>query len=101
VLAVHLRPERLTQFGFRPLEVLETVQTAFQGADVTQMVRGNRIHELAVILDDSARRDPEAVGDLMLVNGDGVRLPLRQLADVELTNGARASTTMARAADKR
>lgn len=87
VLAVHLRPERLTQFGFRPLEVLEAVQTAFQGADVAQMVRGNRIHELAVILDDKARRDPEAVGDLMLVNGDGVRMPLKQLADVELTNG--------------
>lgn len=87
VLSVNLRPERLTQFGFRPLDVLETVQTAFQGADVAQMVRGNRIHELAVILDESARRDPEAVGDLMLVNGDGVRMTLKQLADIELTNG--------------
>ena len=87
VLSVHLRPDRLTQFGFRPLDVLETVQTAFQGADVAQMVRGNRIHELAVILDDSARRDPETVGDLMLVNGDGVRMTLKQLADIELTNG--------------
>ncbi len=87
VLAVHLRPERLTQFGFRPLEVLETVQTAFQGADVAQMVRGNRIHELAVILDDAARRDPEAVGNLMLVNADGVRITLKELADIELTNG--------------
>jgi Cu/Ag efflux pump CusA len=87
VLAVHLRPERLTQFGFRPLEVLDAVETAFQGADVAQMVRGNRIHELAVILADEARRDPEAVGDLLLTNGDGLRMPLRQLADVELTNG--------------
>ncbi|CAN5885310.1 efflux RND transporter permease subunit [soil metagenome] len=87
VLAVHLRPGRLTQFGFRPLDVLEAVQTAFQGTDVAQMVRGNRIHELAVILDASARRDPETVGDLMLVNGDGVRMPLRELADIELTNG--------------
>jgi CzcA family heavy metal efflux pump len=87
VLAVHLRPERLTQFGFRPLEVLDEVQTAFQGADVAQMVRGNRIHELAVILADEARRDPETVGNLLLTNGDGLRMPLRQLADVELTNG--------------
>ena len=63
VLAVHLRPERLTQFGFRPLEVLDAVETAFQGADVAQMVRGNRIHELAVILAEEARRDPETVGD--------------------------------------
>jgi len=87
VLAVHLRPERLTQFGFRPLEVLEAVQTAFQGVDVAQMVRGSRIFELAVILADEARREPESVGDLLLTNGDGLRMPLRELADVELTNG--------------
>ncbi|HEY2573430.1 MAG TPA: efflux RND transporter permease subunit [Verrucomicrobiaceae bacterium] len=87
MLAINLRPERLTQFGFRPLEVLDTVQTAFQGTDVAQMVRGNRIHELAVILDESARREPETVGNLMLVNGDGLRMPLRELADVELTSG--------------
>jgi len=87
VLAVHLRPERLTQFGFRPLEVLDAVQTAFQGADVAQMVQGNRIHEMAVILAEEARRDPETVGNLLLTNGDGLRMPLRQLADVELTNG--------------
>ena len=50
------------------------------------MVRGNRIHELAVLLADEARRDPEMVGDLVVTNGDGLRMPLRQLADVELTN---------------
>jgi CzcA family heavy metal efflux pump len=87
VLSVRLRPERLTQFGFRPLEVLDAVETAFQGADVAQMVRGNRIHELAVVLAEEARREPESVGNLLLSNGDGLRMPLRELADVELTNG--------------
>ena len=86
MLSVHLRPERLAQFGFQPVPVLEAVQTAFQGTDVAQMVRGNRIHELAVLLADEARRDPEMVGDLVVTNGDGLRMPLRQLADVELTN---------------
>lgn len=87
VLSVRLRPERLTQFGFRPLEVLDAVETAFQGADVAQMVRGNRIHELAVVLAAEARQEPESVGNLLLSNGDGLRMPLRELADVELTNG--------------
>src|SRR5205823_444942 len=32
-IAVRLRAERLTQFGFRPLEVLESIQTAYQGTD--------------------------------------------------------------------
>lgn len=87
VLALHLRPERLMQFGFQPVPVLEAIQTAYQGADVAQMVRGNRIHELAVILADEARREPEAVANLLLTNGDGLRVPLRELADIELTNG--------------
>ncbi len=87
VLAIRLRPERLTQFGFRPLDVLETVQTAFQGTDVAQMAQGNRVFELAVILSGRARRDPETVGDLLLHNAAGVRLPLRELADVYLTSG--------------
>src|SRR5207244_13623380 len=87
VLAVHLRPGRMTQFGFRPLEVLEAVQTTFQGADAAQMVKGSRIFELAVILADEARREPESAGDLLLTNGDGLRMPLRELADVERTNG--------------
>src|SRR6185295_295825 len=28
-MAVRLRPDRLTQFGFRPVEVLEAIQTAY------------------------------------------------------------------------
>src|SRR5436309_1365066 len=35
-MAVRLRPERLTQFGFRPVEVLVSIQTAYQGAIVAQ-----------------------------------------------------------------
>jgi CzcA family heavy metal efflux pump len=87
VLAIRLRPDRLTQFGFRPLDVLEAVQTAFQGVDVAQLAQGNRVLELAVVIAGSARRDPESVGDLLLHNADGVRLPLRELADVYLTSG--------------
>jgi predicted phage gp36 major capsid-like protein len=33
-MAVRLRPDRLTQFGFRPVEVLEALQTSYQGAVV-------------------------------------------------------------------
>jgi len=87
VLAIRLRPERLVQFAFRPLDVLEAVQTAYQGADTAQIVDGNRVLELSVVLAASERRDPETVGALLLTNADGVRLPLRALADVYLTAG--------------
>jgi CzcA family heavy metal efflux pump len=86
-IAIRLRPDRLSQFGFRPVDVLDAMQTAYQGAVVAQTHRGNQTVDVAVILDPVEREDPEAVGALMLASSSGVRLPLRELADVFPTSG--------------
>src|SRR6202040_4213592 len=65
-IAVRLRPDRMTQFGFRPVEVLEAIQTSYQGTVVAQTHRGNQIAEVAVILDAAYRRDPESIGSLVV-----------------------------------
>jgi len=84
---IKLRPDRLTQFGFRPLEVLEAVRTAYQGDVVAQTYEGEKVFDVAVILEPSARQQPESIGDLLVSNPQGVRMPLKQLADVYLTTG--------------
>ena len=84
---IRLRPDRLTQFGFRPLEVLEAVRTAYQGDVVAQTYEGEKVFDVAVILEPSARQQPESIGDLLISNSQGARLPLKQLADVYLTTG--------------
>ena len=86
-IAVRLRPDRLTQFGFRPLDVLEAIQTSYQGAVVAQTHRGNQVADVAVILNEADRRDPEAIGSLLLRNSQGSVLPLRQLAEVYPATG--------------
>ncbi len=86
-IAVSLRPDRLTQFGFRPVEVLEAVQTAYQGTVVAQTHRANEVADVAVILEESARQDPETIGDLLLASTQGTRIPLRELADIYPTSG--------------
>jgi CzcA family heavy metal efflux pump len=86
-MAVRLRPDRLTQFGFRPVEVLEAIQTSYQGTVVTQTHRGNQVADVAVILDDKDRQDPEAIGSLLLRNSQGGIMPLRELAEVYPTSG--------------
>jgi CzcA family heavy metal efflux pump len=84
---IKLRRDRLTQFGFRPLEVLEAVRTAYQGDIVAQTYEGAKVFDVAVILEPSARQQPEAIGDLLISNAQGARLPLKQLAEVFLTTG--------------
>jgi CzcA family heavy metal efflux pump len=86
-MAVRLRPERLTQLGFRPVEVLESVQTAFAGAIAAQVHEGSRVTDVNVILDPADRREPEQIGSLPLKNSAGLVMPLRELADVYLTTG--------------
>ena len=85
-LLITLRPERLMQFGFRPVEVLEAIQTAYQGSVVAQTHRGNQVANVAVILAEAARRDPDAIRSLLLRSTQGLRMPLRELADIDLTS---------------
>ena len=86
-MVIRLRSDRLTQFGFRPVEVLEAIQTAYQGTVVAQTYQGNRVSDVSVILDEPNRRDPEAIGGLQLRGAQGLRLPLRELADISRTSG--------------
>ena len=86
-MAVRLRPDRLTQFGFRPVEVLEAIQTSYQGTVVAQTHRGNQAADVAVILDEKARQDPEAIGALLLRSPQGGILPLRELAEIYPASG--------------
>ena len=86
-LAVRLRPDRLLQYGFRPVDVLDDIQTAYEGTAVTQIYDGNRVFDVAVILDEKDRGNPETVGSLPLRNAQGVIVPLRELADIQLGNG--------------
>lgn len=81
-IVVRLRAEQLKQFGFRPVDVMEAVGTAYEGTPAAQTYEGSRVFNVAVILDATVRQNPEAVGDLMLTNSGGLRVPLRELADV-------------------
>jgi CzcA family heavy metal efflux pump len=86
-MVVRLKPNRLVQFGFEPLDVLSAIGTAYQGTEVAQTYDGNRIFGISVILDPADRLDPEMLGGLLLQNEQGNVVPLQQLASVSLGNG--------------
>lgn len=86
-LIIRLRPQRLMQFGFQPVNLLDTIQAAYQGATAGQIYQGNRVFDVSVILPPRLRDNPEATGSLMVQNAEGIRVPLNQLADIFETNG--------------
>ena len=56
--------------------------TAYEGTPVAQTYQANRVFDVSVILDERVRQNPEAVAGLMLTNGDGLRIPLQEVADI-------------------
>ncbi len=86
-MTVRLRRQRLLQYGFAPVDVLDAVQTAYQGTTVSQIYQGNQVFDVTVILDPASRRNPERIGALQLRNAQGLRVPLSQLADIEPASG--------------
>jgi CzcA family heavy metal efflux pump len=86
-LVIKLRRERLIQLGYHPAELLSAIQSAFQGSIAAQVYQGNRVSDVNVILEESARSDPEAIGALQFRAASGARRPLRELADVYLSSG--------------
>jgi CzcA family heavy metal efflux pump len=89
-MVIRIRRERLRQFGFRPVEVLETIQTNYQGTPVGQTYDRNQVFDVVVKLNEAERREPETVKGLLLRNRQGIQVALGELADVYLTTGRHA-----------
>jgi CzcA family heavy metal efflux pump len=86
-MAVRLRPKDVAAFGLRPVDVLETVETGYEGATVAQIFRDNEVNDVVVTLDAQARGNPEDIGALLVSTPSGQRVPLRAIADVYRTEG--------------
>ena len=86
-LRVDLRPEQLGQYGFTAADVLDTVETAYQGTTAAQIYDANKVIDLTVRLPPAERVDPEAIGQLLVRTSSGVTVPLKDLATLSLTEG--------------
>src|SRR3954471_4557144 len=86
-ISIRLRQERIAELGFRPVEVLEAIQTAYQGTVVAQTYRANQFSDVVVIMDTPNRQNPSDIGGLLLRNALGGMWPLRELAHVYRSTG--------------
>lgn len=86
-ISIRLREHDLTRWGIDPVSAMNDIQTAYQGRMVSQIYEGNRVFDVSVVLDPVFRQDPAAVGSLLLRNGEGMLVPLRQVADITESSG--------------
>lgn len=86
-LSVRLKSEQLRQLGFRAADVLNTIQSAYQGSDVAEVYQGNRTYVINVIMAPDTRATVDQIGGLLLRNLDGQAVPLRKIASITQVPG--------------
>jgi len=88
VLTAHAKLERLAQYGVTKSEVQQQLATALGGRNAGKFYQGDRRADIVVRLEESLRSDVDTLDSLPIRLPDGRSIPLQELADLELINGA-------------
>ena len=76
------------RYGLMASDLNAAVQAAIGGTAVTQILQGDRRFDFVVRFLSPFRADPETIKNILLATPDGGRVPLGQVADVRIQNGA-------------
>ena len=79
---------RIARYGINVADVNGLIEAAVGGSAATQVVQGERSFDLVVRLQPRYRQTPEAIGEILVSTPGGQQVPLKNLADIAVANGA-------------
>jgi cobalt-zinc-cadmium resistance protein CzcA len=78
----------IARYGLNVEDVNDLVESIFAGKKAGEVFQGEQRFDLVLRLDESASQTVESVRNLMLTSSSGQRVPLTEVADVSLVEGA-------------
>jgi cobalt-zinc-cadmium resistance protein CzcA len=86
-LKIKIRRGDIARYGINVSDVHEVVETAIGGSRVGEVIEGEQIFDLLLRFQEPYRRNPGAIGDILVEGGDGQLVPLSMLADITSVEG--------------
>jgi len=87
-LTIDIDRAKIARYGINVADINGLIEAAVGGTAATQVAQGERLFDLVVRLLPQYRETPEQIGNILVATADGQRVPLRELADIKLANGA-------------
>ncbi len=84
---VTIRRSKAARYGLAPADVAKALETALQGRTVSQVLEGQKVFDLVVWFDETARNNMDAIRSTLISTPDGSRVALGTVADVQATQG--------------
>jgi cobalt-zinc-cadmium resistance protein CzcA len=87
-LRISIDREAVARYGINVRDVQDVIEMAIGGRSVSEFFEGERRFDITVRYVPEARTDPSAIGTILVATRDGARIPLSQLADIRVVDGA-------------
>lgn len=86
-IGIQVDRPKIARYGLNVRDVLAIVEIAIGGKAATQVYEGNRAFDLTVRFPEDTRNSIEKLSDTLVGTGDGIGIPLSQVADIKLQEG--------------
>ena len=87
-LRLHIDRHSAARYGINVRDVQDVIELAIGGRTASTFFEGERRFDITVRYVPDARADPAAIGTILVTTREGIRVPLSQLADIQVVNGA-------------
>jgi cobalt-zinc-cadmium resistance protein CzcA len=87
-LTITIDRARIARYGVNVADINALIQTAIGGDVATQVEQGEKQFDLVVRLEQQYRDNPDEIGNILVATPAGQQIPLREFADIQVTNGA-------------
>ena len=87
-LTIKINRAEIARYGLNVDDINALISTAIGGSVATQVVQQEKQFDLVVRLDRPYRDTPEEIGNIPVATAGGQQIPLKEFADIRVTNGA-------------
>ncbi len=87
-LSITINRAAIARYGLNVADINGLITTAIGGDVATQVVQQEKQFDLVVRLEQQYRDNPEEIGNILVATPAGQQIPLKELADIRVTNGA-------------
>ena len=87
-LAIKIDRQKAARYGVNVDDINNLIQTGIGGGVATQVVQQEKEFDLVVRLEGQYRDNPVAIGNILVATPGGAQIPLKELADISVSNGA-------------
>jgi heavy metal efflux system protein len=87
-LRIQIDRKNVARYGINVRDVEDVIEMAIGGKAISTVFEGEKRFDVAVRFQEQARADADAIGQILVPTHDGGRVPLSQLACIQVVNGA-------------